>query len=161
MQPKADLVQKIQELEKELATVKAPEKSLDNIIDLIRKIIRAKQGLPTEDDIFSGLIQIKDIRERTRLQEHDVYGHSYMRLLSDLGGDEWEIMLKMANMEDPYFISLDGEQRKEAILMTRARTTSDMQNLNINLPVTNPTAIQEQQPRPAPPQKKSWIPWKR
>jgi len=84
-----------------------------------------------------------------------------MRLLSDLGGDEWEIMLKMANMEDPYFISLDGEQRKEAILMTRARTTSDMQNLNINLPVTNPTAIQEQQPSAAPPQKKSWIPWKR
>ena len=161
MQTKAELMSKIESLQKEMSELKAPEKAFDETIDLIRKIMRAKQGLPPEDDIFSGLIHIDDVRERTRLDEYNVYSHAYMRLLSDVGGDEWEIMKKMADMEDPYFISLDGEQRKEAILMKRANTAMDTQNLNINLPTTNPAAIQEEKEAQGPPAKKSWLPWKR
>ncbi len=155
------LEQKNAELLKELAAFQNPDNALGQVVDLIRKIKRASQGLPAEDDIFSGLIHIDDIRERTRLPEHDVAGHSYMRLLSDIGGDEWAIMAQIAEMEDPYFISLDGEQRKEAILMKRANTAQDTQNLNINLPSTSPEAIKEEKQAQNPPPKKSWIPFKR
>lgn len=159
---KAELQAEIDNLTAQLASKRDPS-GIDATIDLIRKIIRAKNGLPVDDDVFNGLIQVKDIRERTRLQEHDIYGHSFMRLLAEEGGEEWAIMAAMADMEDPYFISLDGEQRKEAILLSRARTGADMQNLNINLPNTNPNTLGQEPPDQAQAQhsKKSWIPWRR
>jgi len=149
----AALNSQIEKLKAELASFQNPQKALDNTIELIRKIVRAKNGQPAEDDIFSGLIRVEDIRERTRLTEHNTYGHSFMRLLSDIGGDEWEVMEKIAEQEDHNFISQDGEERKEAILMKRANMPGEGQNINIAMPATHPDAIKEQgdgQNRPQP-----------
>ena len=87
----------------------------------VKYAIRGAQGLPPEDDIFSGLIDVNDIRERTRLPTlHDVYGQEYLRLLGHYGGDEWKICKDIADLDGHLFISLEGEQRKEAILMQRS-----------------------------------------
>lgn len=117
----------------------APEKSIeDQVIERIYKLKRASQGLPpNQDDVYSGLINIKDIREKTRLGLYDVYAHSYMRLLTKVGGEEWGIMGEVATMEDEYFISLEGESRKEAILMKMQTALSTM-NIGQNLPVSLP-----------------------
>lgn len=97
-------------------------KDIRQVAEAIRALMRARQGLSIDEPSFSGLLDIKDIRERTRVNVYEVYGHSYMRLLEDVGGDEWEIMGKVADMEDHYLISKDGEQRREAIMMTKAKT---------------------------------------
>jgi hypothetical protein len=102
----------------------------------IRRYVRAAQGLQEDDDAFSGLIHIGDVRERTRISIEDVYAHSYMRLLADKGGKEWEIWDRVANMEDTYFIAVDGEQRKEAILMKQ--TAQPQPSVSINQPLSLP-----------------------
>lgn len=119
------------------------EKILE-LAEAIRRFKRAMQGLPLDDDVFSGLLNVKDERERTRLSEHDVYGHSYMRILAEMQGDEWEILKKIAEQEDIYFISLEGEQRKEAILMQRAKAEILMPSETLKVPQVE-TKPQEQQ----------------
>lgn len=106
-------------------------------IDLLRQLKRALQGLPKEDDAFSGLIHIGDVRERTRITIEDVYSHSDMRLLADKGGDEWKIWDGVANMEDTYFIAIEGEQRKEAILMKQISSQAQP-TVSINQPLSLP-----------------------
>jgi hypothetical protein len=105
-------------------------------IDLLRHLKRALQGLPKEDDAFSGLIHIQDVRERTRISMEDVYAHSYMRELAKKGGDEWEMWKFIADMEDTYFIAVEGEQRKEAILMKQI--SSQQPSVSINQPLSLP-----------------------
>ena len=95
---------------------------LKKLAEPIRRLVRAARGQSIDEDIFSGLINVKDARERTRLSEHDVYGHSAMQLIADWYRVEMGFWKDIAEMEDSYMISLDGEQRKEAILMARART---------------------------------------
>lgn len=102
-------------------------KFADKMLELgkgLKNVIRGLQGLPPEgEDTFAGMINVKDIRERTRLpSQHDVYAHSYLRLLSQAGGSEWKICKDIAEMEEHLLISLEGEQRKEAILMQKAKT---------------------------------------
>jgi hypothetical protein len=103
--------------------------------EYLRSLKRGYQGQPIDEDQFSGLIDIKDIRERTRLYEHDVYGHSLMRLLA-AHYEELKILGEIADMEDRYFLSLEGESRKEAILMQRARAevAAAGQPLTIQMP---------------------------
>lgn len=103
------------------------KKNMHDLGEGIRALIRGRQGLSIDEPSFSGLLDIKDIRERTRVNAHEVYAHSYMRLLAQVGGNEWGIMKNVADMEDHYLISLDGEQRKEAILMTKAKTEVTVQ----------------------------------
>ena len=99
------------------------EKRMHKIGSGLKNLFRGMQGLPPEgDDMFSGMIEVKDIRERTRVTTHEAYAHAYMRILKDKGGEEWAIMEDIAQQEDKYFIAIDGEQRKEAILMQRAKT---------------------------------------
>jgi len=101
-------------------------KKLSEVAEGLRRLRRGMQGLPLDEDVFSGLLNVKDIRERTRLNAHEVYAHSYMRMLASFGGEEWSIMGKVADMDDTYLISLEGEQRKEAILMQRAKAVIEM-----------------------------------
>lgn len=113
------------------------KEKLDEIKELaegIRALVRGAQGLSIEDDKFSGLLDIKDIRERTRLNSHQIRGHAYMRLLRDIGGSEWEIMKKRPDMGDHYFIAKDGEQRKEAILLTRAKSEVRLGSEPLSIP---------------------------
>jgi len=117
------------------------KKKLRNIAEGIRCVVRGMQGLPIEEDAFSGLLDVKDIRERTRVDIQNIFSHSYMRLLANYGGDEWGIMEDVAEMEDHYFIAEDGEQRKEAILMTKAKT-------EVRLP-DQPISIQKVETKPS------------
>lgn len=89
----------------------------------LKSVIRGAQGLAPEEDAFSGLINVKDLKERTRLPTiHDVFAHSYLYTLGEVGGEEWAICKTIATTEEALLISLEGEQRKEAILMQRAKT---------------------------------------
>jgi len=128
-------------------------KKIKDIAEGLRAIVRGYQGLPIDEDKFSGLLDIKDIRERTRLNTRQIFGHSYMRLLHAVGGEEWEIMRDTANMQDHYFISKDGEQRKEAILLTRAKS-------EVRLSTGEPLTIPPVETKPPPPEKKKHF-WNR
>lgn len=95
---------------------------LNKLAESIRRLVRAARGQSIDEDVFSGLLNVKDVRERTRLSKLEVYAHSAMRLIAGWYPVEMGFWKDIAEMEDVYFISEDGEQRKEAILMQRART---------------------------------------
>jgi len=93
----------------------------------VKYVVRGIQGLPPDEDIFSGLIDVNDIKERTRLpSQHDVYGQEFMRLLAKYGEDEWGIYQEIADLDAHLLISLEGEQRKEAILMQRSKSQANI-----------------------------------
>jgi hypothetical protein len=56
-----------------------------------------------------------------------------MKMLAKYGGEEWKIMEEWADMEEHLFISENGEERREAILMTRAKVESTSP-VTLNLP---------------------------
>ena len=118
---------------------------LKDLPEFIRRLKRGIMGQPIDDDVFSGLLNIKDTRERTRLNEHDVLGHSAMRIMADNWPVEMGIWDQIADMEDVYFIAKDGEQRKEAILMTRAKVEPQGSPLTVALPAINTKP--EEQPK--------------
>jgi hypothetical protein len=95
----------------------------ESIADKIRSYVRAMQGLPSEDEatIFK-LMNVKDIRERTRIEPQLILLHSYCRLLAKYGGDEYDIFDELANQLDHYNISREGKNWDAAILMTRQQT---------------------------------------
>ena len=119
--------------QKLLSPAEEKQKKLDTVTELIRKLKRAMQGLSADEDVFSGLLNVKDIRERTRIDTRNVYRHTYMRMLANNGGEEWKIMEDWAVMEEHLFISENGEERREAILMTRAKV-EQTSPLTLNLP---------------------------
>jgi hypothetical protein len=120
---------------------------LGDIAEFIRKIVRAMKGQTAEDDVFSGLINVKDERERTRLSEYDVYGHSAMQIISDWYPEEMGYWKQIATMEDIYFISLEGEQRREAILMQRAKAEIRMAETGVMQVPRVETKPQEEKPK--------------
>ena len=118
--------------------------------EFLRALKRGMQGLTIDEDQYSGLLNVKDSRERTRLSEHDVYGHSLMELAAN-HYEELSIWGEIAKEEDIYFIPLEGEQRKEAILMQRARAEVTMagQPLTVQMP-----KVETKPPEEAKPEKK-------
>jgi hypothetical protein len=123
--------------------------SRDDLEDLefIRELKRASQGLSlTEKDVMAFLVNAEDHRERTRLKEHDCYSHSGWEFLASIYPKTFGFLLDLAKIENIYFISLDGLQRQEAILMTKAKTTAQtpLTIENISQPV-QPTQPQQQQ----------------
>lgn len=88
----------------------------------LKNLMRGMQGLPPEgEDQFSGMINVKDIRERTRLNLHQIYSHAYMRLAGAFYPDIMKDWVTVAEEEEHLFISQDGEQRKEAIMYKQPR----------------------------------------
>jgi hypothetical protein len=129
------------------------------IPDRIRQLVRGKQGLPLDDDLFQGLIHTTDDRERTRLSTRNVYRHAYMNLLAKIGGDgldgsdgdEWEAMRLWAEEERHLFIAEEGA-RAEAFINALARKQQEQ------VPITNITMQNQplgQQPQQE--QKKGWL----
>jgi hypothetical protein len=137
--------------EKELEEIKTEMKILEIIkkplSEFVRVLKRAWQGLTIDEDQYSGLLNVKDSRERTRLSEHDVYGHSLMELAAN-HYEELSIWGEIAKEEDIYFIALEGEQRKEAILMQRARAEVTMagQPLTVQMPKVETKPPEEVKP---------------
>lgn len=110
-------------------------------LEYIRALKRASQGLSiSEQDIMTFLVNAKDDRERTRLKEKDCYDHSGWELLSDIYPKTFGFLKPLAQVENIYFISMDGLQRQEAILMTKAK----------NIPSQTPLTIENIQGQPPP-----------
>lgn len=119
----------------------------ESIIDFLRGIIRAKNGLPKEDDIFQGLIHSVDDRERTKLTTRNIFRHTYMDLLSLKGGSEWSIMKDWAEDERHLFISENGE-RATAFIASMKKQQEPIPMTNISTTV-NPVPQEEK--------KKGWL----
>lgn len=83
---------------------------------------RALDGKPIEPtDIISGLINLKDIRERSRFPTIlDVKAQTYKRLLAEKI-PECKAFEEWANQEAHALISLKGESRKEGVEMAKAQ----------------------------------------
>lgn len=120
------------------------------ISDRIRQLFRAKQGLPAEEDIFQGLIHTSDDRERTKLNNRNVYRHTYLDLLAKIGGEEWEVAGRIAEEERHLFISEEGE-RATAFIGAIARKQQEQ------VPVTNITMQNQPPTQSEPEKKKGWL----
>ena len=125
-----------------------PEDRAD--LEFIRGLKRASQGLSLdEQDIMTFLVNAKDHRERTRLKEHDCYSHSGFEYLANIYPETYGFLKMLAEIENIYFISLDGLQRQEAILMTKAKTQSQTPLTIENMvnPVQPPAEQQQEKPK--------------
>ena len=151
-----DLKKQILVLEETIKKSTGPNQEIKDLAEMIRIIQRAVKGLAAEDDVFQGLINVHDIRERTRLDENGLLSHSAMRIV----GEQWtqlDLFTEIANMEDPYFISEDGEGRKEGILLQQAKTGTDKANLVLNMPNTQGGPATDPTAQPTQPQKKGFL----
>lgn len=148
----AELTNKVLELQAIVDSSSNENEEIKKYIEIFRLVQRAAKGLGADDDVFLGLINAKDIRERTRLDEAALLSHSAMRV----AGKNWPLFSmfdQIADMEDPYYISEDGEGRKEGILLRQAQSKYDA-NLILNMPNTQGGVAQTEQAQGAPPQKK-------
>lgn len=119
--------------------------SKEDLADLeyLAALKRASQGQPlTPDQILSFLVNAKDDRERTRLNEKLCYDHSGWEELGNIFPKTFSWLRDLAKIENIYFISLDGLQRQEAILMTKAKSaaTTPLTIENVQNPVVQPGA---------------------
>jgi hypothetical protein len=120
----------------------------DKLPERIRRIFRAKQGLPLDDDVYQGLMHTNDDRERTKLSLHNVYRHTYLDTLAKAGGEEWDICGKIAEEERHLFISEDGQRATDFI-------NALVKKQQEQVPVTNITM--QNQPPPEAEKKKGWF----
>jgi hypothetical protein len=119
-------------------------------LEFIRALKRASQGLSiTEQDIMTFLVNAKDHRERTRLSEHNVYRYSGWEELAGIFPKTFGFLTEWSMMECIYFIALDGLQRQEAILMTKAKMapSAPLTIENITNPIQQEQKPQEQKGR--------------
>lgn len=102
-----------------------PEHSeqLKLMLQAMSMMSRALEGQPIEpEDIFSGMLNIKDIRERTRYPSIlDLKRHTYLRLLSGKCPEARACVI-WADEEAHSFISYPkGEGRKEGVEIMKAK----------------------------------------
>jgi hypothetical protein len=83
----------------------------------VKYVVRSALGLPLDEDSYEGLIDVKDIQERTRVDNVGVISHTYLRLLGEIYPEEFEICTDAVEHIDRYALSIDGLSRKEAILL--------------------------------------------
>jgi len=74
----------------------------------IRHLKRASQGLPLDEDAFSGMIDVKHLEERSRVTVETQYSQSFFRLLGQETGIRF--FIDIADQLDRYSIALDGKQ---------------------------------------------------
>jgi len=150
--------------EKDPETVKDPDEMMvdvskwQTIIKFLKEfskplfsLRRAMQGLPEDETLFTGFMNIKDTRERTRVTEPQIVSHSFLRLMSSFFPETLGNWKEIAEMEDVYYIALDGEQRKEAILSQKARNTVNVQG------VEGALQIPKVETKPSEPQKRKGL----
>jgi len=85
---------------------------------------RARRGESIEpEDVFSGMLNIKDIRERTRFPSYlDLRRHIYLRFLSHIVPEAGDIINAWVDEEAHEFISYPkGEGRKEGVEILAAK----------------------------------------
>lgn len=99
----------------------------------IKNLVRGSQGLTIDEDPFSGLIHIKDPKERARLTPAEIYRHSFLRVLQK-EGEGFEIFGVIADLEDTYSITKNGEQWLHAVEILRSRSQGPNTVVNTTLP---------------------------
>lgn len=120
------------------------------IAEALKWIQRAILGQELEEDKLQGMMNQKDIRERTRISVKGIRRHVYMRIVSKqgelragLGGlNPYKILEEVADQEDTYLIAKDGEQRKEYILLKR--TEPQQSNVSIGVIPSVETKLNQQ-----------------
>ncbi len=121
-------------------------KTIADIAESIRKLKRGLAGQEIDAEKLDKLIDLNDPRQLARLSEHDYYGHSLMYVASH-SYEELEVYKDIYAVEDAYSITINGEQRKEAILMTKAKSeTQTSSALNIALPSVSTTPTEAPKP---------------
>jgi hypothetical protein len=111
------------------------------IAEPLKKFIRAVKGQQVEDD--KGLIDHLDVREKTRLTKDRIIAHTFMRGIHNEYGYEYEVFKDIADLEDHYFISLDGEGRKEEILLRQTKIQPNIQAIALPSVQTQPQVKKE------------------
>lgn len=107
-----------------------PALSLENLTDhdlnMIRKVMRALDGLPIEDgDIITKLTNPKDITERTRFTTFPLLQKNvYLRILASKH-PELKAFREWADMEAHALISYKGKGREEYVEMSKAATVQE------------------------------------
>lgn len=113
---------------------------LQEIAEVIRLLKRAGAGLPLDEP--QTITDFADARERTRLTEKNVYRHSAMKAISEVYPflNTFDVI---AEEEKHHFVSEDGEQRKEEILIRRPTSES---NVSLTMPqiATAPVQVPQQ-----------------
>lgn len=148
-----ELKEKIVMLENQILEGKKPFQQMKELTEILRLVMRAMKGLDEKDDNFLGLIDVDDTRERTRLDEVTLLGHSAMHAFSS-EFPEFSYLERIAEKEDHYYISEDGLGRQEAVGMIAAKANlapENIINMNSQPEQANP---QNQQGQPTQPPKK-------
>jgi hypothetical protein len=117
---------------------------LAKLAETIRLLWRAAHGQTLQDEQYQYLLDLNDIRERTILQEHDVYGHSAMRLGAQKY-PELRMWGKIAEMEDHYFNSIDGEGKRIAATIAVGKRETTPTGVSIQLPTVQTQPVQPQE----------------
>lgn len=96
------------------------KKWITELAEPLKKLKRAMAGQQIEDPVK--LTEWSNLNERARLTQYQIDAIAFRRLVAQYGGREWAIMDDVANWKEHLSITKDGEQRREEILMTKART---------------------------------------
>jgi hypothetical protein len=151
--------QDVQEVQEEPRPTPAPTEkkgrrfnieTFRQIAEALKWIQRAILGQELEEDKLQGMMNQKDIRERTRISVKGIRRHVYQRVVSKqgelragLGGlNPYKILEEVADQEDTYLIAKDGEQRKEYILLKR--TEPQQSNVSIGVIPSVETKLNQQ-----------------
>jgi len=100
------------------------EDEFRKLLQALSMTVRARRGESIEpEDIFSGMLNIKDIRERTRFPSYlDLRRHIYLRFLSYIAPEVSDIINAWVDEEAHEFISYPkGEGRKEGVEILAAK----------------------------------------
>lgn len=100
--------------------VKDPEKERKDEMELnayeVSLYVNASRGVSPYADQFSGITNVKDVRERTRSTAKQIILLSLLDMLAKEGGEEWSACADLSDSLDHRFISKDGLGRNEAIM---------------------------------------------
>lgn len=109
--------------------------------DALYRIIRAAQGLPPQEDVWNGMIDVKNPIDTSRVNQPQIIGRTYLRILGTMapeGNENFKIFTDLANYLDEYSKALDGQQWNYAIEIARARNKQELQVSSVNMPPTQP-----------------------
>ena len=109
-------------MSEEIKLEELTKEGIKEIAEKISLLMKAVDGQAIEpDDIIRQLINLKDIRERSRFPTYPILARNvYLRLIYDKYPEYADSCLRWANHEAHCLIAHKGEGRKEAVEMSRS-----------------------------------------
>jgi hypothetical protein len=96
----------------------------------LRAIKRGIQGLPLDEDAFSGMINTKRLEERARVSTEQQFSQTFFRLLGKY--TQCNIFTDIADELDEYSIALDGKNWDAFIAMQSAKGMVNVQPIAVS-----------------------------